>query len=89
MSTDRPEHPEGRAEGQDSITHSRICDECDRETYQFERCHVCGDVPWKVVTDGGRDVGEHRVVRERVQKLDAAIEWAAYREFAKVHGDWD
>ena len=32
---------------QDSITHSRTCEECGRQTYQFERCHHCGDVPWK------------------------------------------
>ena len=33
---------------------------------------------------------EHRVLHnaERVRKLDAAIEWAAYREFALVHGTW-
>lgn len=30
-----------------SITHSRTCAECGSETYQFERCHVCHDVPWK------------------------------------------
>ncbi|MFU1780704.1 hypothetical protein ACM16X_04920 [Haloarcula japonica] len=29
------------------ITHSRDCPECGTMTYQFERCHVCGDVPWK------------------------------------------
>lgn len=39
----------------------------------------------RLVTDGGRD--EHRV-SQRVRKLDAAIEWAAYREFALLHGDW-
>jgi hypothetical protein len=42
-----------------------------------------------VPSEDSRAIPEHRVVRERVQKLDAAIEWAAYREFAKVHGDWD
>jgi hypothetical protein len=32
------------------IQHDRECQECGSTTYQFERCHVCGDVPWK---DGG------------------------------------
>lgn len=31
----------------DDITHARECDECGAETYAFERCHECGDVPWK------------------------------------------
>ena len=30
-----------------SITHPRTCEECGRETFAFERCHRCGDVPWK------------------------------------------
>ena len=30
-----------------------------------------------------------RVVGERVRRLDEAIEWAAYREFALVHGRWN
>lgn len=28
------------------IEHPRECDECGETTYAFERCHVCGDVPW-------------------------------------------
>lgn len=29
------------------ITYARECPECGAETYQFERCHECGDIPWK------------------------------------------
>lgn len=29
------------------IKHDRTCPECGAETYQFERCHECGDIPWK------------------------------------------
>ena len=41
-----------------------------------------------VPSEDSRAIPEHRV-SQRVRKLDAAIEWAAYREFALVHGDWD
>lgn len=37
----------GRPREAADIQHSRECEECGSETYQFERCHVCGDVPWK------------------------------------------
>jgi len=30
------------------IEHSRECRECGAETYQFERCHECGYIPWGV-----------------------------------------
>lgn len=30
-----------------SITYARTCEACGAETYQFERCHECGDIPWK------------------------------------------
>lgn len=33
-----------------AIKHSRECPECGETTYQFERCHVCGDIPWKEET---------------------------------------
>jgi hypothetical protein len=29
------------------IKHSRRCPECDRVTFEFERCHACGDIPWR------------------------------------------
>lgn len=29
------------------IEHARTCDACGAETYQYERCHVCHDVPWR------------------------------------------
>lgn len=31
----------------ENIKHARTCDACGATTYQFERCHVCGDVPWR------------------------------------------
>jgi hypothetical protein len=34
-------------------------------------------------------MSEARTISERVERLDTAIEWAAYREFALVHGSWD
>lgn len=27
--------------------HFRECSACGRETYTFERCHECGDIPWQ------------------------------------------
>lgn len=30
-----------------AIQHARECLECGVTTYQFERCHKCGDVPWR------------------------------------------
>ncbi len=29
------------------IKHDRDCSECGATTFQFERCHECGDIPWK------------------------------------------
>lgn len=29
------------------IEYPRICEACGKTTYKFERCHRCGDVPWK------------------------------------------
>jgi len=29
------------------IKHSRTCPKCNTKTYQFERCHECGDIPWQ------------------------------------------
>lgn len=29
------------------IVYDRECQACGATTYQFERCHECGDVPWK------------------------------------------
>jgi hypothetical protein len=34
------------------IQNARDCPECGAETYQFERCHECGDVPWKQDSPG-------------------------------------
>lgn len=31
----------------DEIQHSRECSACGGTTYAFERCHLCGDIPWK------------------------------------------
>ncbi|UWG46568.1 hypothetical protein HSRCO_0269 [Halanaeroarchaeum sp. HSR-CO] len=31
----------------DDIRYSRECPECEATTFQFERCHECGDIPWK------------------------------------------
>lgn len=29
------------------IVYDRVCPVCSATTYAYERCHVCGDVPWK------------------------------------------
>jgi len=46
----------------ESIKHARDCGACGATTYQFERCHRCGDIPWvddrQVATDGGRGVNQ-------------------------------
>lgn len=34
------------------IQHPRECPECESTTYQWERCHVCGDIPWENRGDG-------------------------------------
>lgn len=28
------------------IKHARDCENCGRETFAWERCHHCGDIPW-------------------------------------------
>lgn len=29
------------------IEHPRTCEACGSQTYQFERCHECGDKHWE------------------------------------------
>lgn len=29
------------------IKRTRTCPECGESTFTFERCHLCGDVPWR------------------------------------------
>lgn len=29
------------------IQHARVCSNCQRETFAFERCHHCGDCHWQ------------------------------------------
>lgn len=33
--------------GDDAIQHARECPECGARTFEWERCHVCGDCHWK------------------------------------------